>query len=183
MKILPLNEGGILFATIEKQYEVARINYTTQFLLLYVAYNAWYYHVTGTRNDREALALLKQRYVIWHDYYWGRAMSTLRPLMRQLAELTQREPFESSTVGWNGEIAHSTDWRSLIEFWYQVRCTLVHGSEVKSDYIGLAYQTLDIFMEEIIQRMRVYQAKQAAGNSSVQASVTHPVWHVDMQYV
>ena len=183
MKMPPFSDTAVLFAKIEKQYEVARINYATQFLLLYVAYNAWYYQVTGTRNDREALVLLKRRHVIWHDYYWGRAMSALRPYMEQLAELTQREPFESTTATWNGEVTHSTDWRSLIEFWYQVRCVLVHGSEVKSDYIGLAYQTLDIFMEEILQRMRAHRAKEAAYNSSIHASPIHSVWHVDMRYV
>jgi hypothetical protein len=179
----PLDYAEVLFAKIEKQYEVARINYATQFLLLYVAYNAWYYQVTGTHNDREALALLKRRHVIWHDYYWGRTMSALRLYMQQLAELTQREPYESVTNAWNGEVKHSTDWRSLIEFWYQVRCALVHGSEVKPDYVGLAYQTLDIFMEEIIQRMKTHQVKETIRNLPNQGSSTHSVWHVDMQYV
>lgn len=179
----PFTSAAVLLTKIEKQYEAARINYTTQFLLLYVAYNAWYYQVTGTRNDREALAQLKRRHVIWHDYYWGRAMPAMRPYLRQLAELTQREPFTSATPAWNGEVKHSTDWRSLIEFWYQVRCALVHGSEVNSEYVGLAYQTLDIFMDEIIQRMRAHQAKEAANNTPDKASLNHPVWQVDMRYV
>lgn len=172
MKAEPLSNATMLLTKIEKQYEVARINYATQFLLLYVAYNAWYYQVTGTRNDREALTLLKQRHIIWHDYCWGKTMPALRSYMQQLAELTQREPFESTTAAWNGEVVHSTDWRSLIEFWYQVRCALVHGSEVRQDYTGLAYQTLDIFMDEIIQRTKAYRA-----------SSIYSVWHVDMQYV
>lgn len=179
----PQIDAAALFTKIEKQYEVARINYATQFLLLYVAYDAWYYQVTGTRNDREALARLKRRHVIWHDYYWGKTMPALRLYMRQLAELTQREPFESMTTAWNGEVRRSTDWRSLIEFWYQVRCALVHGSEVQPDYVGLAYQTLDIFMEEILQRMRAYRIKETAPHSLAHTSVEHAIWYVDMQYV
>lgn len=183
MEVASLSDTTVLLTKIEKQYEVASINYATQFLLLYVAYNAWYYRVTGTRNDREALTLLKRRHIIWHDYCWGKTMLALRPYMQQLTELTQREPLESTTSVWNGEVIHSTDWRSLIEFWYRVRCALVHGSEVRHDYIGLAYQTLDIFMEEIIQRMKAYKAKETTRNLPSQGSSTHAVWHVDMQYI
>lgn len=183
MNIPLLSDTTTLLMKIEKQYEVARINYATQFLLLYVAYNAWYYQVTGTRNDREALTLLKRRHVMWHDYCWGKTMPALRLYMQQLAELTQREPFVSATAAWDGEVTNGTDWRSLIEFWYQVRCALVHGSEVRYDYIGLAYQTLDIFMEEIIQRMRAHQAKDGVRAVRSRISTVDLVWGVDMQYV
>lgn len=181
----PSKESEVaLLRKIEKQYVKARVDYAGYFLAAYIAYNAWYYQVTGTTNDRQALTTLKRRYVIWSDYCNGAAMRGLFPYMQQLSELTQREPFESAVTYWNGEVAHSTDWRSLIEYWYQVRCALVHGAEVREEYVWLAYATLDIFMEEIIQRMRVYskRGKQSKGLPLFEAT-QKPIWHVDMHYV
>lgn len=135
-------------------YKKAQIDYIQQFISMYVAYNAWYREVTGTTNDRQAISVLKKRFVIWDDYCKGRTMHTLRPYLERLAELTQREPFMSSTVLWSGSLEGAQDWRSLIEFWYQVRCKLVHGSEVNPKYTWLAYETLDAFMGEIVTRMQ-----------------------------
>ena len=135
-------------------YKKAQINYVDQYIKMYIAYNAWYREATGTINDRQALDSLKKRFIIWDDYAQGRTMKPLRVYMERLMELTQREPFSSKTLYWSGSIENSTDWRSLIEFWYQVRCKLVHGSEVKPRYVWLAYETLDIFMGEIVDRMQ-----------------------------
>lgn len=135
-------------------YKKAQVDYVELYIRMYIAYNAWYREVTGTINDRQALASLKKRFIIWDDYANGRTMKPLLNYMERLSELTQREPFSSKSLYWSGSIESVTDWRSLIEFWYQVRCRLVHGSEVKPRYVWLAYETLDIFMGEIIDRMQ-----------------------------
>lgn len=136
------------------QFARAQIRYELLFLRLYIAYNAWYREVTGTSNDRRALTLLKERSVIWDDYCNGRTMRTLRVYMERLCEYTQQAPFPSTTQHWNGELYHPKDWRSLIEFWYQVRCVVVHGAPVESKYAWYAYETLNIFMDEITSRMK-----------------------------
>lgn len=135
-------------------YKKAQIDYVEHYIKMYITYNAWYQEVTGTNNDRQALDSLKKRFVIWDDYVKGRTMKSLQVYMERLSELTQREPFSSKTLYWSGSIESTTDWRSLIEFWYQVRCKLVHGSDVKPRYVWLAYETLDIFMGEIVDRMQ-----------------------------
>lgn len=135
-------------------YKKAQIDYVEKYIQMYIAYNAWYHEVTGTTHDRQALDILKKRFIIWDDYTKGRTMKSLRVYMERLTELTQREPFSSKTLYWSGSIESSTDWRSLIEFWYQVRCRLVHGTEVRQKYVWLAYETLDIFIGEIVDRMQ-----------------------------
>lgn len=136
-------------------YKKAQIDYVQQYLWLYISYNAWYQEVTGTSNDRQALNSLKKRFVIWDDYINGNTMKPLRTYVERLMELTQREPFASQVVSyWSGSLESTEDWRSLIEFWYQVRCRLVHGSTVNVRYVWLAYETLGIFMGEIVYRMQ-----------------------------
>jgi len=169
---------------IKKQYYKAQIDYGVYFLSLYISYNAWYYQVTSTTNDRQALNLLKRRYVLWGDYCKGRVLRALNPYMQQLAELTQREPFINTVSRWDGEIENSYDWRSLIEYWYQVRCSLVHGSEVRGEYVWLAYQTLRIFMEEIVCRMEAciiqIEKRIETAHFSVPSS---SIFQVDMHHV
>lgn len=108
--------------------EKALIDYADMYTKLYAAYNAWYGEITGLKNDRRALAVLKKRFVIWEDYQAGKVMGELRPYMTRLAELTQREPLRVTHAHWNGELADVSDWRSLIEYWYQVRCLVVQAS-------------------------------------------------------
>ncbi|MGV9001744.1 MAG: hypothetical protein ACOH18_02195 [Candidatus Saccharimonadaceae bacterium] len=135
-------------------YKKAQVDYVEQYIKMYIAYNAWYQEVTGSSNDRQALDSLKKRFIIWDDYAQGKTMKPLNLYMERLTELTQREPFSTKTLYWSGSVESPTDWRSLIEFWYQVRCKLVHGSEVRARYVWLAYETLDVFMGEIIDRMQ-----------------------------
>jgi hypothetical protein len=135
-------------------YKKAQIDYIEKYVQMYIAYNAWYQEVTNTTNDRQALNSLKKRYIIWDDYCNGKTMVTLKVYMQRLAEFTQREPFLAKTLYWPGYIENSTDWRSLIEFWYQVRCAVVHGAQVNPRYVWFAYETLDIFMNEIVTRMQ-----------------------------
>lgn len=131
----------------------AQIDYTDRYLNLYIAYNTWYRQVTATTNDRQAISLLKKRFIIWDDYISQRAMSGLEPIMEQLVDLTQREPLPGISLYWNGEVGDVHDWRSLIEYWYRVRCLLVHGGDVSGPYVLLAYKTLNIFMGEIVRRI------------------------------
>lgn len=134
-------------------YKKAQVDYVAQYLHLYVAYNTWYGEVTGTNNNREAINALKKRHVIWAEYQEGEVMQALRLYLEKLVDLTQKQPLRTSLVGWSGEIDTVNDWRSLIEFWYQVRCIVVHGGEVSTQYVWLAYETLDIFMAEIVDRV------------------------------
>lgn len=151
---LPLHSSPFDAKPIFNWYKKAQINYVDQYIKMYIAYNAWYREVTGTTNDRQALDTLKKRFIIWDDYAQGKTMKAMTLYMERLTELTQREPFSSKTLYWSGSIESPSDWRSLIEFWYQVRCKLVHGSEVRPRYIWLAYETLDVFMGEIVDRMQ-----------------------------
>lgn len=134
-------------------YEKSVIDYRKQYSALYTAYNAWYREVLSTTNDRQAVTALKKRYVIWEEYCDGRAMHDMKSLMERLADLTQKEPLHCQSPHWNGEINGVHDWQSLIEYWYQVRCIVVHGGRINLVYVWLAYQTLDIFMSEIIHRV------------------------------
>lgn len=134
-------------------YRKAQIDYTVHYLQLYIAYNAWYYEATGSMNDREAIARLMKRYVIWDDYLQGKVLRELEFYMERLSELTQREPFPSAHMVWDGVVRDSEDWHSLIEFWYQTRCQVVHGSQVEQKHAWFAYETLNIFMGEIMSRM------------------------------
>jgi len=160
--------SNFTISTIVSAYTKAQVDYVQCFIALYISYNTWYHEVTETTNDRRALTLLKKRYIIWDDYREGKVLRALRPYMEQLVECTTREPLHSQAKAWNGEVAHQNDWHSLIEYWYQVRCQLVHGSTMLAVYVWLAYHTLNVFMEEIVRRMMTQK-------------VATP--HVDMQRV
>lgn len=142
------------FDKVCELYDKSMIDYTQHYALLYAAYNAWYREVTVTSSDRKAIDALKKRVGIWNDYSTGRAMIPLKSYMKRLVDVTQRNPLMSGVNHWSGEIKNVDDWPSLIEYWYQVRCKVVHGERVESVYTWLAYETLDIFMQEIIHRAR-----------------------------
>ena len=129
----------------------AYVSYAQQYILLYIAYNAWYQCVTGTINERKAHTLLKSRHQLWDEYERGRGMYGLRSVMELLVDATQREPFAASR-SWGGEVGGVYDWPSLIEFWYQVRCTIVHGGEVPEGLARMAYDSLQIFMNEALKK-------------------------------
>ncbi len=185
---------------IYRWYKRAQVDYVEHYIRLYIAYNAWYREVTGTLNDREALAQLKKRTIIWDDYKRGVSLKPLKIYMARLVDLTQAEPL-GKTQHWSGVVQSPHDWRSLIEYWYQVRCLLVHGTPVNSKYVWLAYETLDAFMGEIVDRMykalEVHTQTTSIGHTSALKSVnlsqlqrklqaqylTSPnIWQVDMQH-
>lgn len=169
------------FHSIMRWRDASRIDYHMHYLMVYVAYNAWFREVAQTTNDRQAIDTIKKRYVIWDDFVCGRSMQALRAHMHQLVDITQKEPFSSSTENWNGEVNRWDDWRSLIEYWYQVRCRIVHGMEVRTEYSRLAYETLSIFIDEITYRAQRITTVYDAEKSS--SGVPSSVWYVDMQRV
>lgn len=134
-------------------YFDAQINYVDYYIRLYISYNAWYRAVTGETNDREALAKLKKRFVIWDDYVKGRTMSALKMYVDKIVIDTAKSPL-AANLYWDGTVKGYDDWKGIIEFWYQVRCSLVHGSDVPRRYVWLAYESLEIFMNEIVRRMK-----------------------------
>lgn len=117
-------------------YDRAQVDYSDQYMRLYVAFNAWYRKATGSSFDREGLVRLKKRFVIWDDYLNDSVMVGLKPLHKEI-------------------LGNDTDWQGLIDYWYSVRCQLFHGSLGPDDHtVRLAYESLNIFMGEIVARMR-----------------------------
>lgn len=135
-------------------YHKAQVDYIQKYMALYASFNAWYRLTTNVANDREALNLLREGVTIWSGYVHGEAMQEIGIVMVQLAECTQRNPISHVTPHWNGEIQHRYDWPSLVEYWYRVRCLVMHGSEIDAQYVYLAYETLNIFMAEVIRRQQ-----------------------------
>ncbi len=152
-----INEGSAYprkLQYIEQWFAKAQVDYAQQYILLYSAYNAWYREVTGDVSDRSALNMLKKRVVMWDEYARGTVMSELRLIMRGIVEVTHREPLRvTRTVHWSGEVQDVDDWRGLIEYWYRVRCLIVHGDVVGEQYVYLAYESLRVFLGEVIARM------------------------------
>lgn len=137
---------------VQTWYERAQIDYIDKYMALYAAFNAWYSQTLNVKNDRQALNILRRGIGIWQDYSNGHIMRDIAQYMELLVEYTQREPLSYSTPHWRGEVAHSKDWQSLLEYWYRVRCLVMHGAEIQTMYVYLAYQTLNIFMGEIVKR-------------------------------
>ena len=137
---------------VQRWYTRAQIDYVQHYMALYASFNAWYRETTGAQNDREALNRLRKGNDIWDAYLAGTALVALRQPMILLTECTQREPLSVVTPHWNGEVSSIKDWASLVEFWYRVRCLVMHGAVVRHTYVYLAYQTLNIFMAEVINR-------------------------------
>jgi len=134
-------------------YERAQLDYCDLYMRLFVSYNAWFRHVTTQQHDRAAINALKKRFVIWDDYRCGRSMQQLRAKISPIVIMTNRDHSLGVVV------KDEDDWQSLIEFWYQVRCHLFHGSSLFSEsqqltWAKLAYESLNIFMAEVVDRMK-----------------------------
>lgn len=152
---------------IYRWHSRAQLDYSDLYLRLYVSYNAWYGIVTNTEFDRDAIARLKKRVGIWGQYIQGSVMADLRTVMTQISHLTLLTPMTVSKGKWHGVVDSPDDWRNLIEFWYQVRCKLFHGN-VQTDerflvFVQLAYESLNIFMTEIITRMKACTTDEEVG--------------------
>lgn len=137
----------------------AQIDYSDLFMRLYVAYNAWYRNATGADSDSDALRRLAERFVIWDDYIKGFVMQPLRSVVQQITILTALRPLTGTTKDWNGTVCGADDWRGLLLFWYTVRCNLFHGTtnvgySHEQTQLKLAYESLNVFMTEIVTRMK-----------------------------
>jgi hypothetical protein len=144
---------------ITKWYERAQIDYSDLYVRQYIAYNAWYRKVTNCDVDHEAIKEVCQRFIIWDDYLHGRTLTALGPIVEKIALLTHIHPVSPMGPAWNGVVKDSLDWHGLIYFWYQTRCDLFHGLTLPGYrqhdvQVRLAYESLCIFMGEIIKRMR-----------------------------
>jgi len=140
-------------------FERAKIDYSDLYVKEYIAYNAWFRKVTNCNEDYEAIRLLMKRFVIWDDYLQGRTLVTLGPIVEQIAVYTCRHPVRSPYGNWGGRVKDAFDWKGLIYFWYRTRCDLFHGDMLPGrthhdQCIKLAYESLHIFMAEIVRRMR-----------------------------
>jgi hypothetical protein len=145
----PPNEARHIY----RWYRNAQINYVEHYVRLFICYNAWYRQVTNSTNDREALAQLKKRFVIWNDYANGHTLQQMKPYVKRVVEYSRTYPLPANAY-WSGIVEDAYDWKGLIEYWYHIRCLLVHGEEVALKHVWLAYETLDAFMSEIITRMK-----------------------------
>jgi hypothetical protein len=144
---------------ITKWFERARIDYSDLYVKEYIAYNAWFRKVTYCDADHEAIKQVVKRFIIWDDYLHGRTLTSLGPIVEQIARLTHKSPVRSANTLWDGTVKDAFDWRGLIYFWYQTRCDLfhgltMHGQTYHDTKIKLAYESLSVFMGEIVKRMR-----------------------------
>ncbi len=154
-------------AQIVQWYNRAQIDYANTYMALYASFNAWYRVYTQASNDREAINRLREHAGLWELFSQSPAAYQMVQRMIQLVECTQREPISYATPHWRGVVAHKQDWIGLVEYWYRVRCLVMHGAEVKPTYIYLAYETLNIFMGEVIQSLNgntVYNTSQKRYN-------------------
>ena len=121
---------------IYRWYKRAQIDYTEYYIRLYIAYNTWYREVTASTNDRQALAMLKKRVIIWEDYRNDRAMRALKVYMERLVDLTQKEPL-AKTLHWSGVIHDSYDWRSRLTVSYKQ--IPAHKTTTNNSYCGFCF--------------------------------------------
>ncbi|MFY9227802.1 MAG: hypothetical protein WAO28_00535 [Candidatus Microsaccharimonas sp.] len=130
-------QDAAIKSIIFRYHDRSAIDYESLYMNLYVSYNAWFRRVTGYSNDKEAIVALKKRFVLWDDYQNGRVLHGLDSIMTCLS-------------------LEINDWKVLIDYWYNVRCNLFHGevSHYSQTDIQYAYESLKIFMDEIIVRMK-----------------------------
>ena len=142
-----VNEDKVLTRQLmRKWFDRAQIDYSDLFMKAYIAYNVWFRKVTGCQEDHEAIKRVVRRFVIWDDYLHGRTLVELGLIVDQIALISDL-------------VADRSDWKGLIAFWYQTRCDLFHGltmpgRNLHDRQIRLAYESLNIFMIEIMRRMR-----------------------------
>lgn len=144
---------------ITKWYERAKIDYSDLYVKQYIAYNAWFRKVTGCDEDYEAIRQVMKRFVIWDDYVHGMTLTELSAITQQIATMTHTYPVTSARSSWDGTVKDAFDWRGLIYFWYYTRCDLFHGTMMPGStrfdrQVQLAYESLHVFMTEIVKRMR-----------------------------
>jgi hypothetical protein len=197
---------------ITKWYERAKIDYSDLYVKEYIAYNAWFRKVTNCVEDHEAIKQVLKRFVIWDDYLKGQTLVSLGPILEQIAVLTHKTPLSDASGSWDGIVKDALDWRGLIYFWYYTRCELFHGLRMPGSlqhdrHVQLAYESLCLFMTEIVRRMRycftdtdfarlsevrlLLQSEQGATAElkNIESQLyqkfihSHDIWNVDMERV
>lgn len=133
-------------------YEMSQINYASAYATLYASYNAWHRKIINAPNDREAIRTLKKDIYLWEEYYEGACMAELACYFEMVVKFTRK--------GWPVRVVDAEDWRGLIDFWYKIRCELVHGQlDPKSEHhitaVYLAYKTLHVYMKEVVNRIKL----------------------------
>ena len=149
---------------IRRWHDRSQLNYIDLYVNLFISYNAWFKKATKKNRDRDAIDTLKSRNIIWDEYLKGNTFYGLRAKVEVIATKTTSAPllnFTGDNRHWNGIVKDANDWKNLIEFWYRVRCNLFHGTKSPEDgrdqeVVQLAYESLNIFMTEIIRRMDTY---------------------------
>lgn len=136
---------------IRHWYILSRIDYSQVYITLYVAYSAWYGSALGERSDRAAIERLKRRSVLWEECLAGHCAPRLKIVMRSIYTHTQLKP-HFVRASWSGSLQSPVDWRGVIEYWYAVRCAVVHGIQVPEIDARLAYESLLEFMGELLRR-------------------------------
>lgn len=131
-----------------RYFNCSKIDYFSLYMNLYAAYNAWHRSELGPVSNRDALRVLKQNFNIWHQYYQGDAMTEMKGLFEAVVDFT--------AGGWPVVVKDAEDWRSMVDFWYKIRCELVHGEldildPCAKEGVRLAYCTLYVFMEEALR--------------------------------
>jgi hypothetical protein len=155
-----VNEDKVLTRQLMKKwFDRAQIDFSDLFMKTYIAYNVWFRKVTGCSEDHEAIKRVMQRFVIWDDYLHGRTLLDLMPVVEKISTFTWQRPIQPMNHAWDGIVKDRFDWKGLIYFWYQTRCDLFHGLTLPGrmahdTQIRLAYESLNIFMNEIMRRMR-----------------------------
>jgi hypothetical protein len=142
---------------IVEAFQDARIDYKSAYLRLYASYNAWYRFASGHTLDTLALEAMKQRYEIWRDYFDHNCLELLRSPMRRIYVLTQHRPLITNS-GVSLALEDDSDWQHLIDFWYVVRCDIVHNTPsclhgYYEQFVRLAYESLMVYMTEVVSRL------------------------------
>ncbi|HJM04114.1 MAG TPA: hypothetical protein QF549_00560 [Candidatus Saccharimonadaceae bacterium] len=153
-------------------FKKSQIDYGQYYLQLYASYNIWYRSSTGESLDARALAQLKLRHQIWKDCFDDTCMRQLRSLMRRIYVLTVHRPLVREGSAWKGVLEDETDWRGMIDFWYAIRCDVVHGNDEQlaghhSLMVKLAHESLTVFMTEVAIRLQL-----EVGEDEVSSSAT-----------
>lgn len=165
---------------IVEQFALSHIDYEAAFLHAYASFNAWYRFATGEPLNSLALQALKQRYELWHDYFTGECLTLLRSPMRRIYVLTQHRPLKTAD-GRSICLRDDSDWQQLIDFWFIVRCDVVHATDsldhaYYQQYVKLAYESLSVYMTEVVRRLNVRLNLEDVKNSDgTEAAILSPI--------
>lgn len=141
-------------AMIFSWYEKSRIDYEKLYIHTYIAFNAWYVQMSPMVTNRHAINTLQKRFLIWEDLLAGAEGNTLAMNISHIKKLLTKYYYDSALNTFRN--TNVLDWQGLIDYWYQLRCQLVHGSRLSPLLVRLGYETLSIYMAEIIRRLRLH---------------------------